>query len=68
MLVNPTPPASNSLISSGSISRAQGYKLLKQAWAQFKEDVDESGIDRRTTVFIDAELREAEAEPAKLEG
>ena len=28
------------------ISRAQGYKLLKRAWTQFKDDVDETGIDR----------------------
>ena len=28
------------------ISRAQGYKLMKRAWTQIKEDVDETGIDR----------------------
>jgi hypothetical protein len=28
------------------ISRAQGYKLLKRAWCQIKDDVDETGIDR----------------------
>ena len=28
------------------ISRAQGYKLLKRAWSQIKDDVDETGIDR----------------------
>ena len=28
------------------ISRAQGYKLLKRAWTQIKDDVDETGIDR----------------------
>ena len=27
-------------------SRAQGYKLLKRAWARIKGDVDETGIDR----------------------
>jgi hypothetical protein len=27
-------------------SRAQGYKLLKRAWTQIKDDVDETGIDR----------------------
>ena len=27
-------------------SRAQGYKLLKRAWSQIKDDVDETGIDR----------------------
>ena len=29
------------------ISRAQGYRLLKKAWAQIKDDIDESGIDRQ---------------------
>ena len=28
------------------ISRAQGYKLLKRAWIQIKDDVDEKEIDR----------------------
>jgi len=28
------------------VSRAQGYKLVKRAWAQIKDDVDETGIDR----------------------
>ena len=29
------------------LSRAQGYKLVKRAWAQIKDDIDESGIDRQ---------------------
>ena len=29
------------------VSRAQGYRLLKKAWAQIKNDIDESGIDRQ---------------------
>ena len=29
------------------VSGAQGYKLVKQAWAQIKDDTDESGIDRQ---------------------
>ena len=29
------------------ISRSQGYKLLKRAWQQIKDDIDESGIDRQ---------------------
>ena len=29
------------------VSRAQGYRLLKKAWAQIKDDIDESGIDRQ---------------------
>ena len=29
------------------VSRAQGYRLLKKAWAQIKDDVEESGIDHQ---------------------
>ena len=29
------------------VSRAQGYKLVKRTWAQIKDDIDESGIDRQ---------------------
>ena len=29
------------------VSIAQGYKLVKRAWAQIKDDIDESGIDRQ---------------------
>ena len=29
------------------VSRAQGYQLLKKAWVQIKDDIDESGIDRQ---------------------
>ena len=29
------------------ISRSQGYRLLKKAWAQIKDDIDGSGIDRQ---------------------
>ena len=29
------------------VSRAQGYRLLKKVWAQIKDDIDESGIDRQ---------------------
>ena len=32
---------------SWGVSRAQGYKLVKRAWAQIKYDIDESGIDRQ---------------------
>ena len=27
------------------VSRAQGYRLLKKAWTQIKDDIEESGID-----------------------
>ena len=29
------------------VSRAQGYRLLKKAWAQTKDDIEEPGIDRQ---------------------
>ena len=29
------------------VSRAQGYRLLKKAWVQIKDDIDESGINRQ---------------------
>ena len=29
------------------VSRAQGYRLLKKSWAQIKDDIEESGIDRQ---------------------
>ena len=29
------------------VSRSQGYKLLKRAWQQINNDIDESGIDRQ---------------------
>ena len=29
------------------VSRAQGYRLLKKAWALIKDDIEESGIDRQ---------------------
>ena len=29
------------------ISRSQGYRLLKKAWAQIKDDIDATGIDRQ---------------------
>ena len=28
------------------ISRARGYELMKRAWSQIKDDVDQTGIDR----------------------
>ena len=32
---------------TGGVSRSQGYRLLKKAWQQIKNDIDESGIDRQ---------------------
>ena len=29
------------------VSRSQGYRLLKKAWQQIKNDIDESGIDHQ---------------------
>ena len=39
-----------------AISRAQGYKLLKRAWAQIKADVDKTGIDRQEMLALLAAL------------
>ena len=30
-----------------AVSRSQGYRLLKKAWQQIKNDIDKSGIDRQ---------------------
>ena len=29
------------------VSRSQGYRLLKKAWAQIKDDIDETNLDRQ---------------------
>ena len=29
------------------LSRAQGYRMLKKAWVQIREDVNQSGVDRQ---------------------
>ena len=29
------------------VSRSQGYKLMKRAWAQIKDDIDETRLDRK---------------------
>ena len=29
------------------VSRSQGYRLLKKAWQQIKDDIDATGIDRQ---------------------
>ena len=29
------------------VSRSQGYRLLKKAWAQIKDDINKSGIDQQ---------------------
>ena len=34
------------------ISRSQGYRLLKKAWAQIKDDINESGIDRQELLCV----------------
>ncbi len=38
------------------VSRAQGYRLLKKAWAQIKDDIDESGIDRQELVVVNSNV------------
>ena len=34
------------------VSRSQGYRLLKKAWAQIKDDIDESGINRQELLSL----------------
>ena len=29
------------------LSRAQGYRLLKKAWVQIRDDINQSGVDRQ---------------------
>ena len=47
------------------ISRAQGYKLLKRAWSQIKDDVDETGIDRLELLALSIQTLMAAAGQAK---
>jgi hypothetical protein len=48
------------------ISRAQGYKLLKRAWCQIKDDVDETGIDRLGDFFFRKETLDLKIKPRVL--
>ena len=43
------------------VSRAQGYRLLKKAWVQIKDDIDESGIDRQELLSWSIQMRMAAA-------
>ena len=46
------------------VSRAQGYRLIKRAWAQIKDDIDESGIDRQELLSWSIQTLMAAAEQA----
>ena len=43
------------------VSRAQGYKLVKRAWAQIKDDIDETGVDRQELLSWSIQTLMAEA-------
>ena len=43
------------------VSRSQSYKLLKRAWQQIKDDIDESGIDRQELLSWSIQTLMAEA-------
>ena len=50
------------------VSRAQGYKLVKRAWAQIKDDIDESGIDRQELLSWSIQTLMAAAGQAMQQG
>ena len=47
------------------ISRAQGYKLLKRAWRQIHDDVEETGINRAEMLAWAIQTLMADAGQAK---
>ena len=49
------------------VSRAQGYRLLKKAWAQIKDDIDESGLDRQELLSWSIQTLMAAAGQAKAQ-
>ena len=52
----------------GGVSRAQGYRLLKKAWVQIKDDIDESGIDRQELLSWSIQTLMAAAGQAMQQG
>ena len=44
---DPNPACLQYARQTWGVSRAQGYKLVKRAWAQIKDDIDETGVDRQ---------------------
>jgi hypothetical protein len=49
------------------VSRAQGYKLVKRAWAQIKDDINETGIDRQELLSWSIQTLMAAAGQAKAQ-
>ena len=49
-------------------SRSQGYRLLKKAWQQIKNDIDESGIDRQELLSWSIQTLMAAAGQAMQQG
>ena len=52
----------------GGVSRSQGYRLLKKAWQQIKNDIDESGIDRQELLSWSIQTLMASAGQAMQQG
>ena len=50
------------------VSRSQGYRLLKKAWQQIKNDIDESGIDRQELLSWSIQTLMAAAGQAMQQG
>ena len=50
------------------VSRSQGYRLLKKAWAQIKDDIDGSGIDRQELLSWSIQTLMAAAGQAMQQG
>ena len=50
------------------VSRAQGYRLLKKAWQQIKNDIDKSGIDRQELLSWSIQTLMAAAGQAMQQG
>ena len=47
MILEGRPPRLSHFCETNVGGSAQGYRFLKKAWAQIKDDIDESGIDRQ---------------------
>ena len=50
------------------VSRSQGYRLLKKAWQQIKNDIDKSGIDRQELLSWSIQTLMAAAGQAMQQG
>ena len=55
-------------LQTWGVSRSQGYRLLKKAWQQIKNDIDESGIDRQELLSWSIQTLMAAAGQAMQQG